>query len=386
MRRKRYQNGSLQVVSTHGKRKMWILQYRDGGSKKYHTIGLYAKMSKSQAQEKQAEFMKEVNARAASSPNPDITFGDFLEGVALPFLRSKWKGSTRDTTENRIRHHLIAEFGQEKLARLTLKGLQAFLTSKAATLSKSVVAHLRWDLRAVFRLAMAEGYIERDPTPALFTPKEARVGTKRVMNRKEAEQHINALPLRERVIDHLALFTGMRPGEILALQRRHIAEDCVELTIEQRLYRGDIDDPKTALSKRTVGIPSSTAAVLHEWMEPVDRRPDAWVFASENPKKPLWRDNVWYRHMKPKLETIGLEWANFQVLRRTHASLGHEAKVDPKTAADQRGHGIGVALDVYTQSSIEARRAAAEMLEQSVLSGEKPETAETEPEKHSEAA
>lgn len=100
-------------------------------------------------------------------------------------------------------------------------------------------------------------------------------------------------------------------------------------------------------------------------MELVSQNPDAWVFASENPSKPLWRDNVWYRHMQPKLKTVGLEWA--------------EAKVDPKTAADQRGHGIGVALDVYTQSSIEARRAAAEMLENAVLSGEKPETAQTEP-------
>jgi integrase len=64
---------------------------------------------------------------------------------------------------------------------------------------------------------MAEGYIDRDPTGALFTPKEAKVAATRVMNRKEAEQHINALDLRERVIDHLALFVGMRPGEILAL-------------------------------------------------------------------------------------------------------------------------------------------------------------------------
>jgi integrase len=378
VRRKRYQNGSLQVVSTHGKRKMWILQYRDGGSKKYHTIGLYSKMSKSDAQQAQAEFMKEVNLRAASAPDPHITFGDYLEGVALPFLRSKWKRSTRDTTENRIRHHLLGEFANEKLSGLGIERLQAFLAGKAKALSKSVVAHLRWDLRALFKLAVAGGYIMRDPTPALFTPKEAKVGVKRVMNRKEAQQHINALPLRERVIDHLALFAGMRPGEILALQRRHVAQDCSELTIEQRLYRGDIDDPKTALSKRKVGIPPQTAEVLGEWMELVERKPEAWLFVSENPDKPLWRDNVWYRHMKPKLEMVGLEWANFQVLRRTHASLGHDIKVDPKVAADQRGHGIGVALDVYTQSSIEARRAAAEMLANAVLSGEQPETAVTE--------
>jgi integrase len=374
-------------MKSHGKRKMWILQYRDGGSKKYHTIGLYAKMSKSAAQQKQAEFMKEVNAKAASAPDPDITFGDFLEGVALPFLRPKWKGSTRDTTENRIRHHLLREFAKEKLASLALKRLQAFLSSKAETLSKSVVAHLRWDLRAVFRLAAAEGYVQRDPTPALFTPKEAKVGIRRVMNRKEAQQHINALPLRERVIDHLALFAGMRPGEILALQRKHIAQDCSHLVIEQRLYRGDIDDPKTALSKRKVGIPPQTAEVLGEWMELVERQPDTWVFASENPKKPLWRDNVWYRHMKPKLDAVGLGWANFQVLRRTHASLGHDIHVDPKVAADQRGHGIGVALDVYTQSSIEARRAAAEMLANAILSGEQPKAAtERETEENRSAA
>jgi len=280
------------------------------------------------------------------------------------------KGSTRDTTENRIRHHLLGEFAQEKLAGLALKRLQAVLSVKAETLSKSVVAHLRWDLRAIFRLAVAEGYAPRDPTPALFTPKEAKVGIKRVMNRKEAQLHINALPLRERVIDHLALFAGMRPGEILALQRKHIVEDCSELFIEQRLYRGDIDDPKTTLSKRKVGIPPQTAQVLTEWMELVDRKAEAWVFASENPKKPLWRDNVWYRHMKPKLDEVGLGWANFQVLRRTHASLGHDIHVDPKVAADQRGHGIGVALDVYTQSSIEERRGAAEMLATEILSGE----------------
>jgi integrase len=369
-------------VRSHGKRKNWVVLYREAGVRKYYTVGLHSKMSKSQAQEKQAGFMKEVNARAAHAPDPNVTFGDFLEGVALPFYRSKWKRSTASTTESRIRHHLLGEFGSQKLTGLTLKSLQAFLSSKAAASSRSTVAHLRWDLRAIFRLAVAEGYTERDPTPALFTPKEARTATPRVMNRKEAQQHINALDLRERVIDHLALFVGMRPGEILALQRRHVAEDCGELVIEQRLYRGDIDDPKTASSKRTVGIPSQTARELREWMALVGRKPEAWLFASENPAKPLWRDNVWYRNMKPRLEQIGLAWANFQVLRRTHASLGHDLKIDPKVAADQRGHGIGVALDVYTHSSVEARRGAAEVLESSIMSQEKPDvdSAKAEPE------
>jgi integrase len=220
--------------------------------------------------------------------------------------------------------------------RSGLKRLQAFLTSKAATFSRSVVAHLHWDLRGMFRLAVAEGYIDRDPTGALYTPKEAKVAATRVMNRKEAEQHINALDLRERVIDHLAMFVGMRPGEILGLQRRHVAGDCSEVVIEQRLYRGDIDDPKTTSSRRTVGIPSQTARELREWMELVGTQPEAWVFASENPAKPMWRDNVWYRNMKPKLDLIGLGWANFQVIRRTHASLGHDHPPESRCVSGRR--------------------------------------------------
>jgi integrase len=346
---------------------MWVLLYRDGSSRKYATLGLYSKMSKSQAEEKRDELIAEANARNALAPDPDITFGQFLEGVALPFLRSKWKRSTRATTENRITHHLKTAFGEKKLSDLSLKGLQAFLVGKAETLSRSVTAHLRWDLRAIFKLALAEGFVDRDPTGALYTPKQAETAERRTMNKEEVEQYISVLETRERVIAHLAIFCGMRPGEILALQRRHIATDCKSLRIDQRLYRGDIDTPKTNSSTRTVAIPPKTAHQLREWMELVGGKPEAWVFASENPLKPIWRDNAWYRHMKPKLDTVELSWATFQVLRRTHASLGHDAGIDPKVAADQRGHGIGVAIDVYTKAALSRRAEAAEQLENAVL-------------------
>ena len=130
MRRKRYQEGSLQIRS-HGKRKMWVVLYREGGARKYNTLGLFSKMSKSEAQKKQAEFMGEINAAQAVAPNPDITFGDYLDNVALPFLRKKWKRSTASTSENRMTHHL-EEFRETRLQAITLKALQAFLGRKAA--------------------------------------------------------------------------------------------------------------------------------------------------------------------------------------------------------------------------------------------------------------
>ena len=46
---------------------------------------------------------------------------------------------------------------------------------------------------------------------------------------------------------------------------------------------------------------------------------------------------------------------------------GHDAGIDPKVAADQRGHGIGVAIDVYTKAALSRRAEAAEQLENAVL-------------------
>jgi hypothetical protein len=44
----------------------------------------------------------------------------------------------------------------------------------------------------------------------------------------------------------------------------------------------------------------------------------------------------------------------------------NKAGVDPKVGADQRGHGIGVSLDVYTKSDHEQKRAAVRRLERAI--------------------
>ena len=250
MRRKRFQEGSLQVRS-HGRRKNWVVLYREHGVRKYQTLGLFSKLTKSAAQEKQAEFMQEVNARQSTSPDPDVTFGDFLEGVALPFYRVKWKNSTASTTEGRMRHHLMGEYKDARLQDLGLKGLQSFLNAKAKSLSRSVVAHLRWDLRMIFKLALAEGFTQRDPTAALYTPKEAAVAPTRAMTGKEdSKQYLpDARYARGRVSLIWRFLPECDPVSCWPLRRRHGSSKVQQVVIEQRLYRGDIDTPKTHTSR-----------------------------------------------------------------------------------------------------------------------------------------
>src|SRR5258708_8162370 len=93
------------------------------------------------------------------------------------------------------------------------------LEEKAAVgLSYSVVAHLRWDLRQIFRMAVAEGYLPRNPAELLFVPREARRYPTARMTLDQVSVLFSALDLRERLIAGFAVLAGMRPGEIFALR------------------------------------------------------------------------------------------------------------------------------------------------------------------------
>jgi hypothetical protein len=63
---------------------------------------------------------------------------------------------------------------------------------------------------------------------------------------------------------------------------------------------------------------------------------------------------------------VDLKWASFQVLRKTNASLSKKAGVDAKVSADQRGHGLGVSMGVYTISDRQQKREAVNKLESMV--------------------
>lgn len=172
----------------------------------------------------------------------------------------------------------------------------------------------------------------------------------------------SALEARELAICMLATVAGMRPGEIFGLKWRHIRADHLE--VEQRLYRGKIDSPKTDRCARTVALSEGLQAAIAKWRAlSADPGPDAWVFPSESLKTPLAKGNCWRRWIAPKLKAVRLEWVNFHVMRRTSASRMRELKVDPKVVADQLGHSLDVSLNVYTQTGLGQRKEAVNALE-----------------------
>src|SRR5579885_683470 len=85
-------------------------------------------------------------------------------------------------------------------------------------------------------MAVAEKVILKNPATRLYTPKYAPRGRTRAMTPEEVRLALNAVGQRERLLLHMAIFAGFRPGEMLALQRRHVTEDATVVRVEQRVY------------------------------------------------------------------------------------------------------------------------------------------------------
>lgn len=359
MRKSRYQKGSVKK-----QRGRWVAMWWTDGSRKSRVIGLVKEMTKSEARAVVDGIVAKLLARRQEGRI--WRFGEFVAEIYFPYYSRKWKASTRVNNMNRVSIHLVRHLETRELSALRRDELQDLLDAKGqAGLSFSTVDHLRWDLKQIFDMAVAEGLIERNPAVLLFTPREAAKPVRRVMTMKEVQIVLAALDRRERLIVKLALMVGLRPGEIFALTWGRLTETYVD--IRQRVYRGTIDTPKTDQSIRKAALPEGLLRDIDAWraVSPVTRD-DAWVFPSER-MTPMSKDNCWNRNIKPRLETVGLGWCNFLVMRRTHATLMRDLGVDGKLVADQLGHSLDVSQNVYTRTPVESRLPAVNRLEKSLL-------------------
>ena len=359
--RQRHQAGGLRK-----QRGRWLGMWWDGGKRKSRVLGLVKEMTKSKARDEVAKIVAELKAKTETKSRV-WCFGEFVEKLFFPYYSRKWKASTRGSTMNRISIHLVADLRDRELSGLKRDELQDLLDLKARkeSLSFSTVDHLRWDLKQIFDMAVAEGHIVRNPALLLFTPKEARMAQREVMTAAEVQTCFRVLGPRERLIAKLAILAGMRPGEIFALTWGEMTSTYAN--IRQRVYRGVIDTPKTEQSFRKAALSEGLLHEIEDWRKLApSTAAHAWVFPSER-MTPMAKENVWRRSIGPKLDKVGLGWVNFQVMRRTHASLMSDLGVEGKLVADQLGHSLDVNQNVYTQSAVSKRQIAVNRLENSLI-------------------
>jgi site-specific recombinase XerD len=164
-------------------------------------------------------ILKSLDALTPPRRSSTITLGQFIEDTCLDVKTRKWKASTRGMTEQIIEEHIVKLLGDRSLSSIGRRDLQTHLDHLAANdKSKSVVAHVRWQLSAIFAMVIGDGLILVNPSAGLQTPRCKSQSQKRVMDAQDFVRAQMCLEIRERLIFLMALGEVSRPGEIMALK------------------------------------------------------------------------------------------------------------------------------------------------------------------------
>ena len=268
-------DGSLHLRKDGRWEGRYVIGYDDNGRPK--TKNVLAK-TKAECAAKLKALKEEVQGAAPKSPKVDMTFGAWLDHWYQQYCKPGIKPKTQTDYENRIYQHIIPELGHIPLSQLTQGDFQQFYQRLKQNgrlaqrelygpgLSDRMVKSCHVTCRMALDKALAEGLIQKNPAAACkvptIRPREMQVLTGEEIQRlliQAKEDGCYELLLLE-------LSTGLRRGEILALQWDDLDVQTGVLKVERQVQRIHkklvVSQPKTKASSRSLVLPRPILHVL----------------------------------------------------------------------------------------------------------------------------
>ena len=179
----------------------------------------------------------------------------------------------------------------------------------------------------------------------------------------------------------LELSTGLRRGEILALQWDDLDFRTGVLRVERQVQRirGKlvVSQPKTRASSRSILLPTPVLKILEQYRQSVTSR---WMFPSprkgDSPRDPA----AVRKKLSAVLKRAGCPAIRFHDLRHTFATSALEHGMDVKTLSTVIGHvSSATTLNVYAHVTDEMRQKAADKIDRAITGREPPQGKEPKP-------
>ena len=294
------------------------------------------------------------------------------------WLQTEVAGSVKDSSYQaclrQYHRHIAPTIGRLEITAITQADVHGFLSElRAAGLAGNTVKGVFRLLKAALKFAVEEGVLRRDPCRKIRL-ESAEWKEQRVLSRGEQGALQEAAQTSEGLPALLALYTGMRLGEVCALKWTDIDWERRTISVRRtaqrvaRSGRGDgrgdghrtivtIGTPKTKRSRRVLPVPEFVLTLIKRLM---GSGTSEFVFGSgARPAEP----RTVQRRFGRLAERLGLTGVHFHTLRHSFATRMLELGADVKTVSVILGHSsIQTTLDVYAHSSLEWQRSAMERL------------------------
>lgn len=335
-------------------------------------------MEKGKCLEKLEQLKEKCGVQLTGKVKAEMAFGDWLDFWYQQYAKQTLRPTTQSGYENMIYNHIITDIGKIPLNKLTQNDLQQFYTRlknggrKVRTelygkgLSDRMVRGCHAMCRKALEKAVADGIIRINPAIGCKLPpkkaKEMQVLTREEMQRFMAQAKADGY--FELFI--LELCTGMRRGEIVALQWDDLNMQTGELHIcrQATTVHGNIHicAPKTKSSIRTVILPPDIVKILAEYKKRINSR---WMFPSPVKEDAPYHPSAIRKVLDRTLERAECKHVRFHDLRHTFATTALANGMDVKTLSAIIGHiSSETTLNIYTHITDNMQRSAANKIEQ----------------------
>ena len=318
--------------------------------------------TKRECQEKLKQLWETVTGSKTEKVRPEMPFGEWLDFWYQNYVKPQIRPTTQANYEAKIYQHIIPELGKIPLNQLAQKDLQQFYARMKTGgrlirteqfgkgLSDSMVRGLHAACRSALEKAVQEGLIRTNPAVGCkLPPKRGR--EMQVLGREELQRFL----IQAQAEGYFELFlldlcTGLRRGELLALQWDDLDFKTGTLTVNKQVYevKGQlqVSVPKTRASIRRLVLPPGVVEVLRQYRERVDSR---WMFPSPVKEGVPMNPSAVLKRLHIILERAGCKRIRFHDLRHTFATLSLENGMDVKTLSAMLGHvSAATTLDIYT--------------------------------------
>lgn len=292
------------------------------------------------------------------------------------------KPMTLSSYESKIKARIAPYIGAVRLAELSNIHIQKFynqLSAEANPLSPKSIQNIHGILHKALDQAVAAKLISSNPADRVKLPKGTKAKLRPLMDDEVAQFLAAAKGDRFERLFILALFSGMRQSELLALEWTDIDFDEGTILVRRQLQRSYsesayiyLDETKNGKS-RISSIPPSVVRVL----KAQKRQQAEWRLAAG----PCWvddrglvftdeigqhlRHHTVYNHFKKLVASIGLPEVRFHDLRHSYAINALQAGDSIKDVQEQLGHySSAFTMDTYAAVSATMRKASQQRMEQ----------------------
>lgn len=341
----------------------WFFRYRhdellpDGSIKttrKFHTIGPSrgeTATAKKQAERNRDIFLAELNAAPtrceaaviASQPVEvtAILFGKLAELWRKDYVdnpKVKLATPTREKYRTRLHNHILPRWKDTRLGEFRTKEILDWLQHECTSW------HMMIDLRNIMSGIFTRGQ-EWEIIPETFANPMTRVK----VGRKWTARPDRILDDDE-LICQTCLDTGTRISEAVGLQLKHADPNKGSIRVEQRHCRGDVDEPKTKNSKRTLALGALVDRYKSWITDKGISKPNDWIFFQEEDRsKPMWDSGV-RKALKIAAREAGCDFPGFGLhsFRRANITMRQEEGGSAIEASKIAGHSTVSQTGDYT--------------------------------------